>query len=75
MIDFARCTDGIILEDKEEIFWDFDMDLIEYPSDAQLVTVITYESYNDKENYFNDVISQLISHAKRSSNVQCQEMP
>ena len=73
MIDFARCTDGIILEDKEEIFWDFDMDLIEYPSDAQLVTVITYESYNDKENYFNDVISQLISHAKRSAVIWCRK--
>lgn len=73
MIDFARCTDGIILEDKEEIFWDFDMDLIEYPSDAQLVTVITYASDNVKENYFNDVISQLISHAKRSAVVWCRK--
>lgn len=73
MIDFARCTDGIILEDKEEIFWDFDMDLIEYPSDAQLVTVITYASDNVKENYYNDVISQLISHAKRSAVVWCRK--
>lgn len=73
MIDFARCTDGIISEDKEEIFWDFDMDLIEYPSDAQLVTVITYASDNDKENYYNDVISQLISHAKRSAVVWCRK--
>ena len=49
------------------------MDLIEYPSDAQLINVITYD-YNSKgQNYFMKIISQLISHAKCSAVVWCRK--
>ena len=43
------------------------MDLIEYPSDAQLVTVISYIKNNNGNDYLKNVIVQLISHAKRSA--------
>lgn len=73
MIDFAQCTGGIILENRKDIFWDYDMDLIEYPSDAQLVYIISFESGNHNIDYFNTVVSQLISLAKRSAVVWCRK--
>lgn len=67
MIEFSTSTKGVIAENKKEIYWDYDMDLIEYPSDAQLVTVISYVKNNNGNDYFRSVIVQLISHAKRSA--------
>lgn len=73
MIDFAQCTGCLILENRKKIFGDYEMDLIEYPCDAQLVTIISYASGNHAINYFNTVVSQLISHAKLSAVVWCRK--
>ena len=51
MIEFSTSTKGVITENKKEIYWDYDMDLIEYPSDAQLVTVISYIKNNNGNDY------------------------
>lgn len=73
MIDFAKCTGGIIEESREQVEWEYDMDLIEYPSDAQLINVVTYDYNSHGQNYFMKIISQLISHAKCLAVVWCRK--
>lgn len=69
MIDFVKCTGGIIQEDKEFIYWYNETDMLDHGYFSPLTTLI---SYDYKQRSFITVISQFINDEKMATAVWCR---